>query len=149
MADIGCRLFHSAAQTIATGSWTSLAFDTERYDTDGMHDTAANNTRITIQTAGKYVVGGNVRFSTSSDTTIRGLRVYLNGATIIGRYTKDASTNGGAGTETDLVVSTIRDFTQGDYVELQAFQLSGSNKSVNTETEATPIFYAQRFVRLI
>lgn len=47
---------HNANQSIANNTDTALNFATELWDTDGMHDTVTNNTRITSQTSGIYLV---------------------------------------------------------------------------------------------
>jgi hypothetical protein len=45
-----CRVYKSATQTVASGNFDVVSFNTEDYDTDGLHDNATNNTRITIPT---------------------------------------------------------------------------------------------------
>ena len=57
---IGARAFNSGALTIATGVNTALTFDSERYDTDAIHDLVVNPGRLTCKTAGKYAFWGYV-----------------------------------------------------------------------------------------
>jgi len=47
---------HNANQSITNNVDTALNFATELWDTDGMHDTVTNNTRITSNTSGIYLV---------------------------------------------------------------------------------------------
>lgn len=54
--DISCLVYHSVDQAIPNNTYTTLTFDSEVYDTDGMHDPAVNPSRLTIQTAGKYMI---------------------------------------------------------------------------------------------
>ena len=56
------HLRNTATTTPATGTATAISFDTEVYDTDGMHAGGAP-TRITIVTAGVYGIGGNVEWA--------------------------------------------------------------------------------------
>src|SRR5919108_3473294 len=61
------RVFHNATQSITTATETALAFNSERWDTafgsaSTQHDTATNNSRLTAQYAGKYLVVGHVGF---------------------------------------------------------------------------------------
>ena len=50
---IGAHAYHNAAQSINTASETTLALNSERWDTDSIHDTAVNNSRLTCVTPGK------------------------------------------------------------------------------------------------
>lgn len=77
-SNIGCRVTHNANQACADSSNTTLAFNTESYDSDTMHDTVTNNSRITIKTAGKYYVYACVAW-TSNATGRRALKFWVNG----------------------------------------------------------------------
>lgn len=74
-------LTNSAAQSVASGGGgTSLTFDTEVYDTDAMHSTAANTDRITINTDGTYMVSMSARTQFNSAGPTRQMRLHKNGA---------------------------------------------------------------------
>jgi hypothetical protein len=45
-----CRVYKSATQTVTSGNFDVVSFNTEDYDTDGLHDNVTNNARITIPT---------------------------------------------------------------------------------------------------
>ena len=62
------RLKHSVNQSKANGSFYAVNFDTEVYDTDSMYNPTTNN-RITINTAGVYLMNGQVRFDISATGT--------------------------------------------------------------------------------
>ena len=49
-----CAVYHSVAQSIPNVASTNLAYDSERHDSDALHDTVTNNDRITIRRAGIY-----------------------------------------------------------------------------------------------
>src|SRR5262245_22049217 len=71
-----CRAYHNAAQALTTGVEASLALNSERYDTDTMHDTVTNNSRLTIKTAGLYIITGHVEFANNATGyRLGGLRV--------------------------------------------------------------------------
>jgi len=54
------RVYSGTAVAIPHNSLTAVVFTSERFDTDSMHDTGSNTTRITAQTTGIYSVGGHV-----------------------------------------------------------------------------------------
>jgi hypothetical protein len=62
-----------------------VAWNDEAYDTDGMHDNATNNARITPTTAGVYVVTFSVHFTFSGTSSAFTLRMLKNGAEIVTR----------------------------------------------------------------
>jgi hypothetical protein len=135
----GCRVYNSGAITIANNTTTALTFDTERYDTDTMHSTSSNTSRITATTAGKYLIGGCVRFASNS-TGARYLFVVLNGTTNIVASSMAADANH----YPDLNVSTVYDLAANDYIELAVNQSSGGNLDVSVNGNTSPEFWAQQ-----
>lgn len=126
-----CRVYHSANQSVSSGAaLAALAFDSERFDTDGMHDTATNNSRITIQTAGVYAVAVGISWSGTSSgpyvTTIR-----LNATTDIAyQYTVYTSSPApGAGLRYVLTAPPYK-FAAADYVEVFVAQTTGGSLNV-------------------
>ena len=140
--DIGCRVYHSAAQSISNASLTALAFDSERYDTDGMHDTSSNNSRITFARAGKYLVGFTVTFPLDVDG-IRVLKIRKNGSTVIAEDAKTASNK----RDHSQTLNTLALFAAGDYIEFLVYQTSGGNLDVNSAARYTPEAWAQKVDR--
>lgn len=53
-----CLASTSTAQTINNSSTTTLSFNRERFDNNGMHSESANTSRITAITAGVYLISG-------------------------------------------------------------------------------------------
>lgn len=133
-----CRVYNSGNLSIATSTWTALTLDSERYDTDTMHSTAVNTSRITFTTAGTYLVGAHVIFDVNA-TGVRGLRLVLGGSTplaeqMIGSF---------GGLNPSLSIATAYQFTAGQYVEMQAYQSSGGNLNVlGGVGNQTPEFWA-------
>ena len=75
-----CLAFVSAAQSQTTsGSWQVVALDGESYDVGGLHDTVTNNSRITITSAGAYLVIAKITIDTNT-TGIRVLAIYKGGS---------------------------------------------------------------------
>lgn len=115
--------YSSTTQSLASGtSGIVLTLDTEVVDSDGGHSTTTNTSRYTAQTAGLYYVSGAVTFATNATNT-RTLQVFLNGAGVTGSAMQVApAPNRGA----SVFTSTIVQLAVGDYVELAAWQDSGS-----------------------
>lgn len=64
--NIGCHIYHSADQTMTSGSFLRSQFDSERYDTDNMHYTSAANLTGTVsKTASSTTVTGSSTLFTS------------------------------------------------------------------------------------
>lgn len=130
-AKVGAKVRLSSAQSIPTGTPTALQFASEDWDTDGFHDNATNNTRVTVPSglAGTYSVIGEIRYQAISSTSEREARIHKNG-TLVG-HTRLRLTNGTVGPTVVQVVAEL-ELAVGDYVELVASQDSGS--SLNAET---------------
>jgi hypothetical protein len=126
--EASCRVRKSTTQAIANDTPTILSWDTEDYDTDGMHSTVTNNSRITIITAGKYVVTANAKFATSiaAGTGAR-IEILLNGTTVLA-----SQSTGAVGTSAPSVnVVDARDFASGDYIEVQVYHNSGGSEDID------------------
>ncbi len=136
----GARVYHNAAQAITSGATTASAFNSERYDTDTIHDTSTNNGRLTCKTAGKYLITANVEWAANSTGT-RQCWIYLNNTTIIAIDRRTAMTPPGTTTNN---ISTIYDLALNDYVELIVFQTSGGNLNLDVAANYSPEFMMQR-----
>jgi hypothetical protein len=136
----GARVYHSVDQSIPNATVTVLAFDSERYDTDDIHDTVTNNSRLTCKTAGKYLIIGQVRFYANS-TGWRWVDIYLNGTTYIAAFRLDAN----SASDHEMVIASIYDLAVNDYVELRVVQTSGGSLSVLAPNNGiSPEFMMQR-----
>lgn len=131
-----CRVYHNADQSVPNATDTPLAFNQERCDTDGMHNTITNSSRITFNTAGVYVVTGHVRYAPNA-TGVRQAIIRKNGSTLIA-VSQFATPFTRAGT--NVFVSTIYKFAEDDYVELVCNQSSGGNLNVTASAEYSPEF---------
>jgi hypothetical protein len=142
-----CRVTRTAVQGIPdAGTPTAVAFTSERFDNDGMHDNATNNSRITFISAGIYVVGFHGMLAAAGDYVRAFCIIRLNGATELCR-----STAAVAATATpQMDVSTVDSFAAGDYVEALVFQDNAANAARNLEQtdRRSPEFYAARIGEL-
>ena len=122
----------SGTQSLTSGVVTVLTFDTESYDTDGMHDTATNNTRLYAKTAGYYAISATIGFATNGTGT-RGIQLRLNaagsasGGTLL--YDLTFPTVSGANATVILPQFTYP-LALDDYVELFGSQSSGGALNV-------------------
>lgn len=123
-----CSFGHSTTQNIATSTWTVLSGNTENYDTDGMHSTVTNNSRATVNTAGKYIIIAQSLFA-ANVTGIRQMRLIVNGSTSY----DVANMNPVAGTGTRINGSRSLALSAGDYVEVEVWQNSGGNLATNLD----------------
>lgn len=128
------RVSHDADQTISNDSQTTLAFNTEKYDTDTIHDPSTNNSRLTCKTAGQYTISASIQFASNS-TGSRSILIVLNGTTIIGSDQRRAAD---IATTCNLSIDYV--LAVNDYVEVQAYQNRGGNLNVVSSGERTPLF---------
>ena len=139
--NVGCRVSNSANISVAHNTAVKLTFNEEDYDTDSMHSTSSNTSRITFNTAGKYLVWGSAQWATTSGGR-RQLSIKLNDTSFVAANefasVADASTN-----PLQQVMCTY-EFSVGDYVELQAVQTSGGAINVVVGGEYSPKFGVTR-----
>lgn len=132
----GARVKKAADQTAANYTTaTAVAFDAEDFDTDGFHDNATNNTRLTIP-AGKgirYVeLYGCVEGNLDANDTFRTLLIKQNGTTDVGGTIRDEFGSGFYSIEAHSGPVQVVD---GDYFEL--FFLTESDTSITIVDDLT------------
>lgn len=125
-----CRVYNTAAETLVNNTALALSFNTERYDTDTMHSTASQTSRITFNTAGVYDFGASVSVTGEADYTSVVVDIRLNGTTVLAR---DRLLSDGAFSSNQPVLSVGAQwkFSAGDYIEVVVTQ---ENTSANSET---------------
>lgn len=134
------RVYHSLNQSIPAGVGTLLAFDSVRFDTDGMWD-SSDNTKLVCQTSGKYIIISSAMFAPNS-TGNRAVSILLNGTTTLA--TTEVSNTGTSGTK--ICATTLYDLQVGDYVQLAAYQSneSGSSLEIVANPQRSPEFMMVR-----
>jgi hypothetical protein len=131
------RVFNSTDLAIPNTTHTILAFDSERYDTDTIHSTSSNTSRLTCVTPGVYAISAHVSFAPSAAGTLRAVHIRLNGATFIAvNYDPPV----GGGFSTNVSVSTQYRLAAGDYVEVDVYQDSGGSLNVQAAGNYSPEF---------
>jgi len=125
-AFVGCSL-ENGSTTLSNNTDTYLTFSGELYDTDSMHSTSSNTSRITIPSGkgGYYDIRWSMVFDNNSSGNRR-VRLVKNGTTYEFGPILTIKGDGLTGLSNSSVVSTVA----GDYWELQAFQDSGGALNV-------------------
>lgn len=129
------RVYNNAVIAVANNTDVVLTFNSERYDTDTIHSTITNTSRLTCKTAGIYDIWAAVEFAGNA-TGIRYLSIRLNGTTYIARI-------GAPATSTiihALNVSCHYSLTANDYLEALVYQNSGAALNVNSAGNYSPEF---------
>lgn len=129
---VGCSLTRiTTDQSINSATDTAVDFNSEVFDTDGFHDNSSNPSRITIPSgkAGKYLFNAHIAISDGGSTTGRRfISFWKNGTRVdytITEYTPAGSAN------PFIENSIILDVAAGDYVQVGAFQSSGSSRTLD------------------
>lgn len=136
----GARVKRTSDQSIPDNSITAIIFDTENYDNDNMWTAAPNPERITIQTAGIYLVIGQVHWAAHA----AGFRALLLQSMPTGyiaqvRTGMDPTTNEWRGP-----VTTTWQCDIGDTFLLHVYQNSGAPLNVLYHAEQSPVLQANR-----
>lgn len=121
-----CSVYRAAALShTATGTYQTVAWDTELADTDGMWTASPNPTRITLNTAGIYLVTGRVSIANTTQVIAAG--IYKDGGAYV--YSTDRT---GLSTLNYLSTSATIISTGSTYVEMIVYQASGGNLAYTT-----------------
>jgi len=124
--DKAARAFNNADISIANATNVDLTFNSEHFDTDAIHQTAATpdppgNGRLTCKTAGVYIITAHIYWNTNSTGT-RYHKIKLNNGTVIASQIIPAGAD-----EARFSLSTIYKLAVNDYVEVQVRQNSGGS----------------------
>jgi hypothetical protein len=125
------RAFNSALVAAADGAVVTVPFNSESFDTAGLHSTTTNTGRLVAPVAGVYQVTGGVRWSANASGT-RFLAIGKNGGSWQASDWRPAA--GALFNITDQSVSTLVALDAGDWVQLDAYQDSGSALTIGSGT---------------
>jgi hypothetical protein len=140
----GVSIWNSVATTVNSATLTTLTFDGENYDTDGFHSTSSNTSRITVPAgkAGYYQINFQIGF-TANATGQRYIKLLKNGTTTL-RYTNWIGLinldNIG------MPMTFIANLAVGDYIEIQAYQNSGTTNSVVTRNNDEQMIFQATYM---
>lgn len=113
-------------QAITSAINTYVAFDAEDYDTDGIHDTAVNTTRLTIKTPGLYIVQAGIVWPTTSATGMRHVVIQRNRTDSLSEQDSPGSTVAGP----VMTTGGVYNLAAGDYLEVLVRQDSGGSLTI-------------------
>lgn len=123
----GCRANRTTTQSISNNASTAVQLNAaDSHDTGALHDTSTNNTRITVATAGIYLIQGQIDWAASTIGR-RGSLIRLNGATELAKQNLSADAD-----DPVVQVVTLYSLAASDYVELLAYQNSGGSLNLDT-----------------
>ena len=129
------HVYNSGNLSINDSTLTALTFDTERYDTDTLHSTSSNTSRLTATVGGKYLIFAGLGFA-SNATGYREFTVKLNNTT----YIIDDIRIPVTGNRTFANFSTVYQLSAGDYVEVVVYQTSTGVLTVDSVGNRSPEF---------
>jgi hypothetical protein len=125
--------YRTALLTLTTATLTVVPMTAEVLDTDGMHSTVTNTSRVTAVTAGQYMVLAGAQFAANA-TGYRHLQLRKNANGVAAGGTQlFESLVPAAPTGSHPVPPLVAfvDLAATDYVELFARQSSGGNLDIN------------------
>lgn len=124
---VGCYIYKSGSQSINSSTATAVTFDSESFDTDNLHSTTTNTSRITIPSgkAGKYQVNATILFANNT-SGLRRIELWLNGS-IYQQDSMAVSSNDG---RAFMTIASILNLSAGDYLEIYVFQNTGGALNV-------------------
>jgi hypothetical protein len=124
------RALCANGQSIGTRTPTPVAFDSEAWDTDGLHDAARNPTRLTARTAGLYVITAGLAWQ-SNPMGWRAAVLRLDG-TVNAAWDQRLAVNGA---ETIQAITAQHLLAVGGYVELVVEQSSGRSLTIGGRSQ--------------
>jgi len=124
----------NAETSLANGSNTKVQYNISVLDSNSGLDTSTNY-RYTIQSgdAGLYYIHGQYRVSSSSDYDNLQILLYKNGSQV-------ANANLAHHHYETRVIQAILDLAENDYIEIYAYQGSGSSLNCNSDTNSNYFF---------
>lgn len=133
-----CHVYNAAGQSIPNSATLNLMlWDSEVYDTDSMHSTSVNTSRITFTSAGTYRVDAMICFASATYTTLS-MQVNLNSGGVSGTgILRTMLYDQGAG---NCPFTMERFFAAGDYIEIFIAQVSGGAKTTATSQFGSRVF---------
>lgn len=137
---VSARIFNSADIAVSPSKgdeWKTLRFDSKRWDTAQLYDSAANPGRLKAPVAGSYYIFANVIWESPIGRGIWGLRLLLNGKTVIAEQT---TPNPELPFRTSMAVGTLYALAPGDFVEAQVLQISGGELFIRHVPATSPEF---------
>ena len=122
----------SANLSVANATTTAVPFTVEAWDTDTMHSTSVNTSRLTVVTAGRYEMHASVLWAVSA-AGVRLLTIRKNGTTNYAYIGEDAGTAALGGFNVGMQAHLTDTAIVGDYYEITVYQSSGGALNLLTD----------------
>lgn len=116
------RAYQSSFQSIASGVWTKLQFQSKSFDTFDYFDTGPNF-RFTTKIPGYYQINGAVQLALTAGQASLALAIYKNGVV----YAQTATSTSATTVSPSAFISDIIYLNSSEYVELFIRHYIGSN----------------------
>lgn len=130
------RAIDNAGVSLNDNTVTTIALNGETTDTDSIHDTVTNNSRLTCQLTGKYLVTAIISYSSNS-VGIRQCRIKKTGT--VAQVNTLTAVNG---FETRVLGCDILDLVAGtDYIEVEGYQNSGGSLALVASASTLSMAY--------
>lgn len=119
-------LTSNATQAIATATYTPILFQVETLDTNSLHSTSVNTSRVTIAKNGTYIITGSVLFEPSA-SGLRMLELFKNGGPTHYGFRVAPTVD-----FFHLSLAATLNLVATDYLELQVYQTTGGSLNIGT-----------------
>jgi len=128
----GASVYTSSAISIPNGTLTTVTWNAEDFDTNSYHSTSVNTGRMTVPSAGKYLINVMIGWDTTGNTTTKTVTLRKNGT--------DALKNNGLGTGSDYQSQSLQYIVSAaasDYFEVLAYQATGAAVNILQNANST------------
>jgi len=137
----GARVYAGGATSMTSGG-VVIAFNSESYDTDTLHDTSTNNSRINIDQTGKWELTAQISWATGASYALSDVTIRLDGTTVIGQNRNSRHTAGATTAIKQQCATGPVQLTAGSYVEV----LGAGSPTSNCATGEFATWFSARFI---
>jgi len=126
----------SGNQSVSTGSWTKIVFNSEDWDSDSAFDTSTGRFTVPSGAAGKYTFYTSVAVdSMTADQNVY-VAFYKNGS-----HAQSGNATPSVSTTISSSISASFDLAVADYIEVYSLQSSGGSKNYIGNSTTECLFY--------
>lgn len=135
-----CAAYASSTTSLSSGTTKVIALDGESFDSDGMHSTSSNNSRVIAKTAGTYLVVAQLTHTAaSSGGRQMSIRLNAGGNPASGSEVWDGThdSSPSASGQSILRAGGLVQLALNDYLEMFGYQSSGSSNTTASGANKT------------